>query len=70
MSVADITREIAQLGADEQFYVAAFLEHLANERDSDHASKLDAAQHRMDQGQKIRLEDVLVLHNALVQQGK
>ncbi len=55
---------------DEQFYVAAFLQHLVDERDAAHAAAMTAANKRMDEGQKVTFEELLERHEALERQGK
>lgn len=55
---------------DEQFYVAAFLQHLVDERDPNHAAAMDAANRRMDDGQKVSLDELVERHEALERQGK
>ena len=55
---------------DEQFYVAAFIQHLVDERDSNHAAAMTAANRRMDDGQKVSFEELVERHEALERQGK
>ena len=55
---------------DEQFYVAAFLQHLVDERDPNHAAAMTAANRRMDAGQKVTFEELVERHEALERQGK
>lgn len=54
----------------EQFYVAAFIQHLVDERDPHHAATMAAANRRMDDGQKVSLEELVQRHEALERQGK
>ena len=70
MSVVQITQEIAQMTEDEQFYVAAFIQHLVDERDPNHAAAMTAANRRMDDGQKVSFEELVERHEALERQGK
>ena len=70
MSVAQVTQEIAQMTEDEQFYVAAFLQHLVDERDPDHASAMAAANQRMDAGIKVSFDELIERHESLERQGK
>jgi hypothetical protein len=70
MSVAQVTQEIAQMTEDEQFYVAAFLQHLVDERDPNHAAAMAAANRRMDEGQKVSFEELVERHETLERQGK
>lgn len=70
MSVAQVTQEIAQMTEDEQFHVAAFLQHLVDERDPSHAAEMTAADRRMDAGQKVSFEELVQRHEALEHEGK
>jgi DUF1365 family protein len=70
MSVAQITAQIAQMSEDEQFYVAAFLQHLMDERDPNHRAAMAAANRRMDDGEKVSFEELVARHEALERQGK
>ena len=70
MSVDQVTHEIAQMTEDEQFYVAAFLQHLVDVRDPSHADAMTAADRRMDAGQKVTFEELVERHEALERQGK
>ena len=70
MSVAQVTQEISQMTEDEQFYVAAFIQHLVDERDPNHAAAMDVANRRMDDGQKVSLDELVERHEALERQGK
>lgn len=55
---------------DEQFYIAAFLQHLVDERDPNHAAAMSAANRRIDEGQKVSFEELVERHEALERQGK
>ena len=55
---------------DEQFYVAAFLQHLVDARDPQHAAAMAAADRRMDAGQKVTFDDLVARHEALERCGK
>ena len=70
MSVAQVTQQIAQMTEDEQFHVAAFLQHLVDERDPNHAAAMASANRRMDEGHKVSFEELLERHEALERQGK
>ena len=70
MSVAQVTQEIARMTEDEQFFVAAFLQHLVDERDPNHAATLAEANRRMDEGKKVTFEELVERHEALERQGK
>lgn len=70
MSVAQVTQEISQMTEDEQFDVAAFLQHLVEERDPNHAAAMAAANRRMDEGQKVSFEELAERHEALERQGE
>ncbi|MFO1439725.1 MAG: hypothetical protein U1F81_15495 [Verrucomicrobiaceae bacterium] len=69
MSVAQVTREIEHMTVDEQFHVAAFIQHLADERDGDHQKRLDAAMKRMDEGQKVGFDELMARHADLERRG-
>ena len=70
MSLAQVTQEIARMSEDEQFHVAAFLQHLVDERDANHATAMTAANRRMDAGQKVTFEELIERHEAMERQGK
>ncbi|MDH4478000.1 MAG: hypothetical protein QE274_16115 [Verrucomicrobiaceae bacterium] len=70
MSVAQVTQEIARMTEDEQFYVAAFIQHLVDVRDPNHSAAIAAANQRMDNGQKVSFEELIERHEALERQGK
>jgi hypothetical protein len=70
MSIAQVTQEIARMTEDEQFYVAAFLQHLVDERNPAHADAMAAANRRMDAGQKVSFEDLIEQHETLLNEGK
>jgi len=70
MSVAQVTQEIARMTEDEQFDVAAFLQHLVDERDPHHAAAMAGANRRMDEGQKVTFEELVQRHEALESVGK
>lgn len=69
MSVAQVTREIEHMTVDEQFHVAAFIQHLADERDDDHRERLDAAMNRIDEGRKVAFDEVMARHADLERRG-
>lgn len=54
---------------DEQFYVAAFLQHLVDERDPSHAAAMTAANQRMDAGHKVTFEKLVERHEGLEHEG-
>ncbi len=70
MSVAQITAEIEKMTEDEQFHVAAFLQHLVNERDSNHAADLTSANQNLDAGKKTTIEELVAKHEELERSGR
>ena len=70
MSVAQVTQAIARMTEDEQFHVAAFIQHLVDVRDPNHAAAIADANHRMDSGQKVTFEKLIERHEALEREGK
>ena len=70
MSVADVKHQIDQMTADERFYVAAYLQHLANEDDPEYHAEVSKAERRMDAGKKVSLEELTSRHQALKNLGR
>ena len=70
MSVAQVTQAITQMSEDEQFLVAAFLQHLADERDPQHAVAMEAANQRIESGKSVSLEELMVMHEELERRGR
>lgn len=70
MSVSQVTHEISQMTEEEQFHVAAYLQHLVDERQESHAKALSAANERMDCGQKVTWEELTARHEQLELQGR
>lgn len=70
MSVAELKQQIDQMTEDERFYVAAYLQHLANEKDGDYRSASDGANLRMDAGRKVPFDELMARHELLEKVGK
>lgn len=70
MTIAEVKERIDTMTDDERFYVAAYLTHLANERDPNHRDALAAANRRMDAGRKVSFEELVARHEALEAEGK
>ena len=70
MSVADVKQQIDQMTDDERFYVAAYLQHLVNEKDAEYRSECSSANRRMDEGKKVSFEELTARHEALEKEGK
>ena len=69
MSVAQITAQIEKMTEDEQFHVAAFLQHLLNERNSNNPAELSLANKSLDEGRKVSIEDLVARHEELERSG-
>ena len=70
MSLAEVKQQIDQMTEEERFYVAAYLQHLANEKDPAHRSELADADRRMDAGRKVSFEELAARHKELERTGK
>jgi hypothetical protein len=70
MSLAEIKSSIDQMTDDERFYAAAYLQHLAQERDPSYQATLAERLDRMDAGLKVSLEQARQAHANLENQGR
>ena len=70
MTVSEVKEQIDAMTDDERFSVAAYLQHLANERDPAHMEALAAANRRINEGHKESFEELLARHEALERSGK
>lgn len=70
MSVAQVTAQIEKMTEDEQFHVAAFLQHLVNERTTSHAADLSSANKNLDEGRRVSFEDLIARHEELERSGR
>lgn len=70
MSISQVTHEISKMTEEEQFQVAAYLQHLVDERQENHARALSAANERMDRGEKVTWEELITRHEQLELQGR
>lgn len=69
MTHAKVKDQIDAMTDDDRFFAAAYLQHLANERDEVRKARLEARMKRMDEGHKISQEQLLELHQQLEAQG-
>ncbi len=69
MTHAKVKDQIDAMTDDDRFFAAAYLQHLANERDEARKGRLEARMKRMDEGHKISQEQLLELHRQLEAQG-
>jgi hypothetical protein len=70
MSLAEIKSSIDQMTEEERFYAAAYLQHLAQERDPSYQAALTERVDRMSSGAKVSFEQVRQAHNDLESQGR
>jgi len=70
VSVSEVKKQIDQMTEDERFYVAAYLQHLVNEKDAGHRSASAGADRRMDAGAKVAFGDLVTRHEALEKAGR
>jgi hypothetical protein len=69
MSISEIKASIDQMTDEERFIAAAYLHHRAQEKDAAYQALLAERMARMDKGQKITLEQVQRIHQALENEG-
>jgi hypothetical protein len=69
MAVTEIKQQIDAMSDDDRFFAAAYLQHLANDRDEQRKSRLEERMSRMDAGQKISGEQLKDFHQRLEDQG-
>ena len=65
MTPREIKEQIDAMSDEDRFLAAAYLEHLANTKDEVHRMTLAKRMLSMDAGQKVPLERLHVLHEAL-----
>jgi hypothetical protein len=69
MSTTEIKATIDAMTDDERFFAAAYLMHRAQEQDATFQALLTERMRRMDAGQKVTLEQVQRIHQALEAEG-
>jgi hypothetical protein len=69
VNTAEIKMRIDQMTDDERFFAAAYLQHLAQERDPVYRAMLSERMKRMDDGKKVSLDQAHRLHQALEAEG-
>ena len=70
MSLAEIKSSIDQMSDEERFYAAAYLQHLAQERDPSYQATLAERVDRMTTGVKVSLDQARQAHADLEGQGR
>ena len=70
MSLAEIKSSIDQMTDEERFYAAAYLQHLAQERDPSYQATLAGRADRMAKGSKVSLEQARQAHVDLEDKGR
>ncbi len=68
-TTVQVKSQIDAMDDEDRFFAAAYLQHLANERDEQRQSRLEARMQRMDEGSKFSQEQLLELHKQLEAQG-
>lgn len=69
MTATQVKQQIDAMSDEDRFLAAAYLEHLSNEKDAAHRMNLAERMQRMDAGQKVSLDQLERLHNALEREG-
>jgi hypothetical protein len=69
MSTTEIRASIDQMSDEERFFAAAYLQHVAHERDPAYRALLAERMRRMDGGHKVSLEQAGRVHQALEAEG-
>ena len=68
--MAEIKSSIDQMSDEERFYAAAYLQHLAQERDPSYKATLTERLDRIDSGAKVSLDQANRAHRDLEDQGR
>jgi len=66
MTTLQVKQQIDAMSDDDRFFAAAYLEHLASEKDRSYQAGLTERMNRMDAGQKVSLEQLERLHDGPV----
>ncbi|MBI4657233.1 MAG: hypothetical protein HY735_00025 [Verrucomicrobia bacterium] len=69
MNTSEIKSNIDRMTEEERFFAAAYLHHLAQERDPAYQAVLAERMSRMDAGHKVTLEQAQRIHQALESEG-
>ena len=69
VNTVEIKASIDRMTEEERFFAAAYLQHRAQERDPAYQALLSGRMNRMEAGQKVTLEQVQRIHQALEAQG-
>ena len=69
MSTSEIKDSIDRMTDEERFFAAAYLHHRAQEREPAYQALLSGRMKRMDDGQKVTLEQAKRIHQALETEG-
>ena len=69
MTTLEVKNQIDAMSDEDRFFAAAYLDHLANEKDAVYRGVLAQRMDRMDAGQKVSLEQLERLHQALEREG-
>lgn len=69
MTATQIKQQIDAMSDEDRFLAAAYLEHLSNQKDAAYRMNLAERMQRMDAGQKVSLDQLERLHNALEREG-
>jgi hypothetical protein len=64
-----IKSSIDRMTVEERFFAAAYLRHLAQERDPAYRNLLNERMKRMDESKKVTLEQAQRIHQALDSEG-
>lgn len=69
MTTLEVKEQIDAMSDEDRFFAAAYLDHLASEKDDVHRRVLTERMDRMDAGKKVSLEQLERLHLALENEG-
>ena len=69
MSLAEIKDSIDRMSDEERFFAAAYLHHRAQANDPTYQALLSTRMKRVDDGQKVTLEQAQRIHAALEAEG-
>jgi hypothetical protein len=69
VSIAEIKDSIDRMTDEERFFAAAYLQHRAQANDPAYQALLSERMKRMDDGQKVTLEQTRRIHAALEAEG-
>lgn len=69
MTSLQVRGQIDAMSEEDRFLAAAYLHHLASEKDEAHRQKIDLRMKRMDEGSKVTLNQLERIHTAMESEG-